>query len=227
MKVFQTDLQQVKNTLRGGVLLVLSGLYLSEISGVFFLFATQKFHFSSRKITGTTYAVSLFIICSLRYLSLYYYQKWIKEKGVYRINFSINIISIFFFLATFLFAALWNGKVIFPPLFVKEYIHFFKKFGIFWGGISSFLQTVYYILEGFLIVYIIDSFQTAGETLILSRFPWGVFALVLFWGSIHFLKGTSTGIYGLILASLLGLFYLADKRNGLTVLISWLISLTV
>ncbi len=214
----------LREIVRSGILLAIFGLLLSEASGVFLLFAFQGFRFSPSRILGVHYALALGLIIALRGWVLLAYGRWAFERGIWDYSWKIEKRGAGLILGIVLFAAAW--KIGFVPARVhplQEFFHLFQKYGPVWGLLNSALQFVYYILEGFLILFLLDAFQRAGELKFGTKaFPWGGIGLILFWASLHFLKGLSTGFYAAFLSILFGISYIIDRRNASTIILSWL-----
>ena len=219
-----------ENEIRGVILLLIFGLYVPELIGLLILLASQNFHFSPKKITGLTYGSALLAIVILRLLSLLFYRKWAKGKGSWEINYSFGKLSGAFVLSFLIFETIWENGISIPKKlqFLVELSFFLEKYGHKYGYILSGLQSIYYIVEGLLIILLLYAFQKIGEVKFKSKsVPWGGLGLMVFWGSPHFLKGISTGIYALIVAGIFGIFYQLDGKRALPVFVSWLISVII
>lgn len=209
---------------------LITGLYLAEAIGLLILLIASGFSVSkiSKALSSALiYAAAILAICLLRGTAVLYFWNWLKKRNLLKLRFRFSWKSLPALFVTLTFLLLWKSEILAgKPQFLTEFVFFKNKYGLSSGSLLFLLQYFYYLLEGLLIVFILEGFQTAGENKFCSCLPWGGIALLVFWSSLHFLsKGISTGIYTVFLAIIFSGAFLWEERNGLTVLLSWFLSL--
>ena len=105
------------------------------------------------------------------------------------------------------------------------WVAFIKYWGMLPGIGNTILQYVYYVTEGFAVIWIVDAFQNAGEfAMPRLRFPWGALGLMATWGITHYLsKDLHTAIYATLTACIIGLLHFSNRKDVWPSLIFWLV----
>jgi len=113
--------------------------------------------------------------------------------------------------------------------FVGHYASRVRLYGDTWGLVLTIMVYIYYVPEGVLNVWILDSFQSLGESTVgARRVPWGGIALACTWGLLHlFTKGPVQFIAHSALALLSGILFLIGRRNFWPPFVLWVEGVTL
>lgn len=174
------------------------------------------------------------MICVARALTLWAYDHWASPQDLlqvrYRLRLKTLLAGLLVFLVVFFIKYLisvLSGVSYFPQLFIT-WEFFAQWYGLFWGITNTFLQWIYYVLEGVLMIFLVDVFQTIGELKTQSyNIPWGGIGLALSWGLSHyFSKGPFTIFLSVAVGLVMGILYLRDHKRIWLPLIFWISFLT-
>lgn len=105
----------------------------------------------------------------------------------------------------------------YTPMIFREFSGYILRMKPMWMGIGAFvLQYFYYVMEFFLVTYIVDCAQkTSREFGWTQKVPWGGIFLALTWGLNHWItKGTAAdGLGSAFLCLFLGIAYLLPGKK--------------
>jgi len=219
-----------KKSILGGFFLFLIALFFIEFSTllIYLIFEGEINLSNIFNVSEFTIAIAFLWICLLRGTTLWYYKGWAIKQNIFHLKYHFNIKILFWILLSIIIAGIVNHGFSIPALNemrILSYWDYFNRNNDCMLGVANFgLQYIYYILEGILMIFMIDAFQTAGEEK--SNFhwiPWGGIVLAILWGASHyFTKGTSTMIWGIKVGIITGIIYLISKKNFWSPLIFWM-----
>lgn len=225
-------LHQVQTAILGAVFLLFVSLLLVE-SFIFFVSFISKgtFEFSFASLEGSIVAGMFVTICCARTLTLWVYDRWASQGDIPQVRYHIRLetllagvlVFLTVFFVKYLIIHVLSRESYYSQLFIT-WKRFDEWYGYSWGIANTILQYVYYAVEGLLMVFIIDVFQTIGDlTLPSYTIPWGGICLALFWGLPHyFSKGLFAMFWGGAVGLLTGLLYVKDHKILWIPLMFWM-----
>ena len=108
------------------------------------------------------------------------------------------------------------GSEDFAPRIFGEYGVFVFTYGSPEGTALFVAQSLYYLLEALIVVFMIALFQAAGEQQFgVPPVPWGGIGLALTWGAFHFMMGATVEM--LVLPLGMGVVYLLGRKHVIPV----------
>lgn len=218
--------KKIKSAILGVLYLFVIALLITEYLPEIYVYFREGFAlrpFSHWKYVETGF-VTLWMIILLRSTALWLYKIWSVKKDLFKVSTVINkrIITILAIMLCIMLPA----ALLVPHTFslVAHYKTRVGLWGSTWGLLNTISQYVYYVLEGILIVWLIDAFQTTGDTITnKQKIPWGGIGLALTWGVLHyFTKGTTQLIAHTALSIIMGMLFLLGKRNLWPSFILWM-----
>jgi hypothetical protein len=197
------------------------------IAGVIPYLIEGHYTFAFRTMQALTVAAMFIFIIVTRTLLVWGYAHWAKRRDLFRARMDLTrvdvgwcIVAAIAAIAINMIQSHFSGE---PHQFT--WVAFIRYWGMLPGIGNTILQYIYYVTEGFAVIWIVDAFQNAGEYAIPRlRFPWGALGLMATWGIAHYLsKDLQTAIYVTLTACIIGLLYFANRKDVWPPLILWLV----
>ncbi len=221
----KTEAATIKMAFLSGLVLYIVGFLFGD--DLLSLLFTNGGQVSFSKITGEANAVFFCVNSIVKGILLLLYTRWALSNNLFhgKLVFTkrtavISIVSLILFLIL---------SISFPQIksnLPSSWNYFNRLYGYPFGPIDTILQYVYYVFEGLVMIWIVDSFQTVGEKIFQKpRIPWGGIALGLLWGVSHvFGKGWFTALtWAFPFGIAIGVCYIMDKKNVLAPFLFWMI----
>lgn len=179
-----------------------------------------------RELSATTLLAAYWITIFLWLFLLPRKKTWAEHARIFRTKYHIDRRTAILFMV--LIGGFLAARFVRPHegalcSTIRQYQAFW---GQVWGSMLTASQYIYYLIEGVMMAFITDAFQTAGEKLFKKKWiPWGGLGLALTWGVLHiYTKGPSMGIRVIFFGLFFGILYMIGKRNALPPILAWMLN---